>query len=116
MAPLGPDMLAAVLGELLDEDERAEVERGRSIDARAAVLGYCARIDVGVSGPAVTLRSAPAPAARKEARAPVPSPATPPAEREVSPSGSLARTSGRWAATWTASPPVCARRCARAPT
>ncbi|HEU5056558.1 MAG TPA: PilT/PilU family type 4a pilus ATPase, partial [Kofleriaceae bacterium] len=90
MAPLGPDMLAAVLGELLDQDERAEVERGRSIDARAAVLGYCARVDVGVSGPAVTLRSAPAPAARKEARAPAPPPPTPPAGSEVSPSGSLA--------------------------
>jgi len=106
MGPLGAEMLAAVVAELLEADERAELERGSSIDARTAVLGFRARVEVGATGPAVTLRASP-PDARKVARAPAPvapaspSPSPPPAapaadppapasDGTVSPGGALA--------------------------
>jgi twitching motility protein PilT len=79
MGPLGAEMLAAVLAEILDADERAELARGGSIDARTAVLGFRARVELGAAGPAVTLRSVPTPAAtaRKAERAPAPVAAAP---------------------------------------
>ena len=77
MGPLGAEMLATVVAELLEADERAELERGGSIDARTAVLGFRARVEVGATGPSVTLRAGP-PDARKVARAPAPAAALPP--------------------------------------
>src|SRR5687768_1845941 len=68
MGPLGADMLAAVLAEILDADERAELARGGAVDARAAVCGFRARVEVGAAGPAVTLRNGGSPEPRKAER------------------------------------------------
>ena len=78
MGPLCADMLAAVLAEILDADERAELERGGPVDARAAVCGFRARVEVGAAGPAVTLRSGGTPESRKAERKAAPAPPAPP--------------------------------------